>query len=199
MALRSSSTARLRASRVRLPSVSMARRRPLSVLLSEPGPWISRIVTFVPTLLVRGRPIPRLSMGNRQTPLHGSCPPSRWDAWENPMKLLEPHFFWHRTIPVLSQVSNCSLMVAEDKSDRLGAPTTLGRAYSERGINDNNKSISAGFGGHGNRCPGREQLFHRGGHPPQYLFPAGSVPTQASLILAMYAASTIPLALFALG
>jgi hypothetical protein len=35
---------------------------------------------------------------------------------------------------------------------------------------------------------------------PQYLVPAGSVATQASLILAMYAAArTIPLALFALG
>jgi hypothetical protein len=35
---------------------------------------------------------------------------------------------------------------------------------------------------------------------PQYLVPAGSVTTQASLILAMYAAArTIPLALFALG
>jgi len=35
---------------------------------------------------------------------------------------------------------------------------------------------------------------------PQYLVPAGYVPTQASLILAMYAAArTIPLALFALG
>jgi hypothetical protein len=35
---------------------------------------------------------------------------------------------------------------------------------------------------------------------PQFLLPAGSVPTQASLILAMYAAArTIPLALFALG
>jgi hypothetical protein len=34
---------------------------------------------------------------------------------------------------------------------------------------------------------------------PQYLLPAGSVPTQASLILALYAAArTIPLALFAL-
>jgi hypothetical protein len=32
---------------------------------------------------------------------------------------------------------------------------------------------------------------------PQYLVPAGSIPTQASLILAMYAAArTIPLALF---
>ena len=35
---------------------------------------------------------------------------------------------------------------------------------------------------------------------PQYLLPEGYVPTQASLILAMYAAArTIPLALFALG
>ena len=35
---------------------------------------------------------------------------------------------------------------------------------------------------------------------PQYLVPPGSVPTQASLILAMYAAArTIPLALFAMG
>ena len=35
---------------------------------------------------------------------------------------------------------------------------------------------------------------------PQYLVPGESVPTQASLILAMYAAArTIPLALFALG
>ena len=34
---------------------------------------------------------------------------------------------------------------------------------------------------------------------PQYLLPAGSVPTHASLILALYAAArTIPLALFAL-
>jgi hypothetical protein len=35
---------------------------------------------------------------------------------------------------------------------------------------------------------------------PQYLVPVNSVPTQTSLILAMYAAArTIPLALFALG
>jgi hypothetical protein len=35
---------------------------------------------------------------------------------------------------------------------------------------------------------------------PQYLVPAGAVPTQASFVLAMYAAArTIPLALFALG
>jgi len=35
---------------------------------------------------------------------------------------------------------------------------------------------------------------------PQYLVPAGSTPTEASLLFAMYAAArTIPLALFALG
>ena len=35
---------------------------------------------------------------------------------------------------------------------------------------------------------------------PQYLLPAGSVPTQASLLMAIYAAArTIPLALFALA
>ena len=35
---------------------------------------------------------------------------------------------------------------------------------------------------------------------PQFLVPPGSIPTQASFILAMYAAArTIPLALFALG
>jgi hypothetical protein len=35
---------------------------------------------------------------------------------------------------------------------------------------------------------------------PQYLVPAESVPTEASLVLAMYAAArTIPLALFALA
>ena len=35
---------------------------------------------------------------------------------------------------------------------------------------------------------------------PQYLVPAESVPTEASLLFAMYAAArTIPLALFALG
>ena len=35
---------------------------------------------------------------------------------------------------------------------------------------------------------------------PQYLVPAASVPTEATLLLAMYAAArTIPLALFALG
>ena len=91
-------------------------------------------------------------------------------------------------------------MVAEGKSDRLGAPTTLGRAYSERGINDNNKSISAGFGGHGNRCPGREQLFHRGGHPSPISAPSG-IRSNAGIVDIgdVRAARTIPLALFALG
>ena len=78
-------------------------------------------------------------------------------------------------------------------------PTTLGRAYSERGINDNNKGDSAGFAGHGNQCPGRERFFIAAIIRPQYLVPAESVPTEASLLLAMYAAArTIPLALFAL-
>jgi hypothetical protein len=35
---------------------------------------------------------------------------------------------------------------------------------TERGINDNNKGNAAGFAGHGNQCPGRERLFHRGDH-----------------------------------
>jgi hypothetical protein len=70
----------------------------------------------------------------------------------------------------------------------------------ERGINDNNKGNSAGFAGHVNQCSGRERLSIVGIIRPQYLIPAGYVPTQASLILAMYAAArTIPLALFALG
>jgi NAD(P)-dependent dehydrogenase (short-subunit alcohol dehydrogenase family) len=56
--------------------------------------------------------------GNLQTPLQESCPQSRWDAWENPMKLIRPHFFWRPMIPVLSRVSSCSLMAAEGKSDR---------------------------------------------------------------------------------
>src|ERR1700750_2434834 len=36
---------------------------------------------------------------------------------------------------------------------------------TQRGINDNNKGDSAGFGGHGNQCPGCERLFHRRDHP----------------------------------
>src|ERR1700723_777124 len=69
----------------------------------------------------------RLSTDNPQTPLHESCPPSRWDAWENPMKLLKPRCFWRRMIPVLLQVSNCSLTAAEAKSDRLARPELKAR------------------------------------------------------------------------
>jgi hypothetical protein len=79
-------------------------------------------------------------------------------------------------------------------------PTTLGRAYSERGINENKKAIwlaslvtainvvvASGFS---------IAAIIR----PQYLVPAECAPTEASLLLAMYAAArTIPLALFALG
>jgi hypothetical protein len=56
------------------------------------------------------------------------------------------------------------------------------------------KRDAAGFAGHGNQCPGRERLFHCSDRAS----PAESVPTEASLIFAMYAAArTIPLALFA--
>src|SRR5882762_10888840 len=44
-------------------------------------------------------------------------------------------------------------------------PTTLGRAYSERGNNDNNKDNAAGFAGHGNQCAGCDRLYHRGDLP----------------------------------
>src|SRR6266478_1513682 len=37
--------------------------------------------------------------------------------------------------------------------------------YSERGINDNNKGDAAGFGSHGNQCPSRDRLYHRGDLP----------------------------------
>src|SRR5260370_5684996 len=37
--------------------------------------------------------------------------------------------------------------------------------YSERGINDNSKGDAAGFGSHGNQCPGRDRLYHRGDLP----------------------------------
>src|SRR5882757_9134449 len=96
----------------------MAQRRPPSVPSSEPGPQISKTVIFVPTSLAQGRPILRLSMGNLRTPLHESCPPFQWDAWENPMRLPRQHCFWRRMIPVSLRVSSCSLMGAEGKSDR---------------------------------------------------------------------------------
>jgi hypothetical protein len=67
-----------------------------------------------------------------------------------------------------------------------------------RGIDDNKKGVLVGFAGHGSQCPGRFSIVAI--IRPQYLVPAASVPTDASLIMAMYAAArTIPLALFALG
>ena len=68
-----------------------------------------------------GRPIRRSSMRSLQTPLHESCPPSRWDGWGTPTKLPKRRCFWHRMTPASSRVSNCSLMVVEGKSDR-GSP-----------------------------------------------------------------------------
>src|SRR3984893_18429251 len=46
-------------------------------------------------------------------------------------------------------------------------PRGLGRLAprSEGEINDNNKGDAAGFAGHGNQCPGRERLYHRGDLP----------------------------------
>jgi len=41
-----------------------------------------------------------------------------WDEWEILTKLLRWRCFWRRMTPVSSQVSSCSLMVAEDRSDR---------------------------------------------------------------------------------
>src|ERR1700738_207373 len=71
---------------------------------------------------------------------------------------------------------------------------------SEGEINDNNKSDAAGFAGHCDQCPGRERLSIAAIFRPEAVVPAGSTPTEASLLLAMYAAArTIPLALFALA
>jgi hypothetical protein len=79
-------------------------------------------------------------------------------------------------------------------------PTTLGRAYSERGINDNNKAIRLASVVTAINVLVASGFSIVGIIRPQYLVSVESVPTQASLILAMYAAArTIPLALFALG
>jgi len=40
-----------------------------------------------------------------------------WGAWGSPTKLPKPRCFWRPMIPVLLQVSNCSWMAAEGKSD----------------------------------------------------------------------------------
>ena len=58
--------------------------------------------------------------------------------------------------------------VSQEGSQRLGPGWHRLRLFageSSGGINDNNKGDAAGFGGHGNQCPGRERLFHRGDHP----------------------------------
>jgi NAD(P)-dependent dehydrogenase (short-subunit alcohol dehydrogenase family) len=75
------------------PSVSTARRRPPFVHSCGPGPWISRTAKFAPTLLAQARPIRQLSMGNLQRPLHGLCPPSRWDALGEPNEIAKAALF----------------------------------------------------------------------------------------------------------
>src|SRR5258708_28673901 len=71
-------------------------------------------------LLVRVRSIRRWRVGNLQTGLRGLCPPSQWDAWGNPRKLLRWRCFWLRMTPVSLRVSNYSLTAAEPRSDRKG-------------------------------------------------------------------------------
>ena len=44
------------------------------------------------------------------------CLPSRWGAWENPLKSPRRPYFWPRMTPVLSRASSYSLMAAERKS-----------------------------------------------------------------------------------
>jgi len=82
---------------------------------------------------------------------------------------------------------------------RGGTGLRLFAGESSGGMNDNNKGDAARFGGHGNQYLVASGFSIVGILRPQYLVPAESVPTLASLILAMYAAArTIPLALFAL-
>jgi NAD(P)-dependent dehydrogenase (short-subunit alcohol dehydrogenase family) len=61
-------------------------------------------------------------------------PPSRWGAWGSQRKSPKRRCFWPRMIPASSQVSHCSLTVAEHKSDR--KPTrpfcTRGKTATER-------------------------------------------------------------------
>src|SRR5277367_2663163 len=73
-------------------------------------------------------------------------------------------------------------------------------ARSERGINDYSKGDSAGFGSHGNQCPGRDRLYHRGDLPSgsrgaSRLDSNGGV----AAIGDVRAARIIPLALFTLA
>jgi NAD(P)-dependent dehydrogenase (short-subunit alcohol dehydrogenase family) len=74
--------------------------------------------TSAQTLLAQVQPIRQRQMGNLKTPSRGSCPPFQWDAWGNPMKLPGQRCILLRMTPVSSQVLNCSLTVAEGKSDR---------------------------------------------------------------------------------
>jgi len=64
----------------------------------------------------------------------------------------------------------------------------------------NHKGDAAGCAGHGDRCPVRERLCHRGDHPPAIGW-AGQLRSNRGVVdIALYAAGrTIPLALFALG
>ena len=116
------------------PSGSTARRRLLSVPLSEPGPRNSKTVVFVPTLLARGPPTRLLLADNQQMRLPESCPPSRWDAWGIQTKLPKLCFFWRRMTPVSPRVSNCSLTAAEGKSDGEPLPRSRGQGRSHAGF-----------------------------------------------------------------
>src|SRR5258708_960529 len=80
-------------------------------------------------LLVRVRSIRRWRVGNLQTGLRGLCPPSQWDAWGNPRKLLRWRCFWLRMTPVSSRVSNCSLTAAERRSNRAARPCAEEHRY----------------------------------------------------------------------
>jgi len=88
--------------------------RLLSVLSSEPGPWISRTVIFVPTSLVQGRPIRRSSDGQPADAIARivSTIPDGTDGDADEIGQKQ-RCFWHRMTPASSRVSNCSLMGAE--------------------------------------------------------------------------------------
>ena len=64
----------------------------------------------------------------------------------------------------------------------------------------NHKGDAAGCTGHGDQCPVRERLCHRGDHPPA-IGCAGQLRSNRGVVdIALYAAGrTVPLGLFALG
>src|SRR5258708_3065839 len=95
-------------------------------------------------LLVRVRSIRRWRVGNLQTGLRGLCPPSQWDAWGNPRKLLRLRCFWRRMTPVSSRVSNCSLMAAERRSNRVARPCAEEHRYGPSNHSDDGFAQSAG-------------------------------------------------------